>query len=240
MKTIVVSSSIKVEEVIIVNSFYYCFLPFIISTINSLYIGFSNHQIIIFINFLSLMILLFIGLIIFRLLSLSFFLSLIYSVAIIITFIFVIMILDQSEILLRENYNFIPLGLLIILGVTGYLACSICHDSVLSGRCREMYLGLVNSHYFCFQVKYFSSQLNSQLAIPLFTSSAMGKTTKVNKDMSLANNLILENDLSVLSVRLYTDINGILFILGLTLFISLVNSFLVLEVVEKAIIRRLK
>ena len=123
---------IKVEEVIIVNSFYYCFLPFIISTINSLYIGFSNHQIIIFINFLSLMILLFIGLIIFRLLSLSFFLSLIYSVAIIITFIFVIMILDQSEILLRENYNFIPLGLLIILGVTGYLAYSICHDSVLS------------------------------------------------------------------------------------------------------------
>ena len=56
----------------------------------------------------------------------------------------------------------------------------------------------------------------------------MGKTTKVNKDMSLANNLILENDLAVLSVRLYTDINGILFILGLTLFISLVNSFLVL------------
>ena len=56
----------------------------------------------------------------------------------------------------------------------------------------------------------------------------MGKTTKVNKDMSLANNLILENDLSVLSGRLYTDINGILFILGLTLFISIVNSFLVL------------
>ena len=142
--SLVSSKKIKVEEVIIVNSFYYCFLPFIISTINSLYIGFSNHQIIIFINFLSLMILLFIGLIIFRLLSLSFFLSLIYSVAIIITFIFVIMILDQSEILLRENYNFIPLGLLIILGVTGYLAYSICHDSVLSGRCREIYLGLVS------------------------------------------------------------------------------------------------
>ena len=61
----------------------------------------------------------------------------------------------------------------------------------------------------------------------------MGKTTKVNKDMSLANNLILENDLSVLSVRLYTDINGILFILGLTLFISLVNSFLVLSLGDK-------
>ena len=63
----------------------------------------------------------------------------------------------------------------------------------------------------------------------------MGKTTKVNKDMSLANHLILENDLSVLSVRLYTDINGILFILGLTLFISLVNSFLVLPYAEEKI-----
>ena len=52
----------------------------------------------------------------------------------------------------------------------------------------------------------------------------MGKTTKVNKDMSLANNLILENDLSVLSGRLYTDINGILFILGLTLFIFIFNT----------------
>ena len=160
-----------------------------------------------------------IGLIIFRHLSLSFFLSLIYSVAIIITFIFVIMILDQSEILLRKNYNFIPLGLLIILGVTGYLAYSICHDSVLSGK-----LG---------QLNYFSScHINypwySHFISQVFTSSAMGKTTKVNKDMSLANNLILENDLSVLSGRLYTDINGILFILGLTLFISLVNSFLFL------------
>ena len=119
------------QEVIIVNSFYYCFLPFIISTSNSLYIGFSNHQIIIFINFLSLILLLFIGLIIFRLLSLSFFLSLSYSVAIIMTFIFLIMILDQSEILLRENYKFIPLGLYIMLGVTAYLGYSIWH--VLSG-----------------------------------------------------------------------------------------------------------
>ena len=125
------NNRIVYQEVLIVNSFYYCFLPFIISTINSLYIGFSNHQIIIFINFLSLILLLFIGLIIFRLLSLSFFLSLIYSVAIIITFIFVIMILDQSEILLRENYKFIPLGLYIMLGVTAYLGYSIWH--VLSG-----------------------------------------------------------------------------------------------------------
>ena len=28
------------------------------------------------------------------------------------------MTLDQSEILLRENYNFIPLGLILMLGIT--------------------------------------------------------------------------------------------------------------------------
>lgn len=120
------------------NSFYYWFLPFIISTINSLYIGFSNHQIIIFINFLSLMILLFVGLIIFRLLCLSFFLSLIYSVAIIITFIFVIMTLDQSEILLRENYNFIPVGLILIFAITLTLSYEIWHDGRVSPSSREI------------------------------------------------------------------------------------------------------
>ena len=125
-------------KVVIVNCFYYWFLPFIICTINSLYIGFSNHQIIIFINFLSLMILLFIGLIIFRLLCLSFFLSLIYSVAIIITFIFVIMTVDQSEILCSENYNFIPQGLIIMVGITATLAYEIWHDSLLSASGREM------------------------------------------------------------------------------------------------------
>ena len=56
----------------------------------------------------------------------------------------------------------------------------------------------------------------------------MGKTRKVNKRFSFANNLILENDLSLLSGRLYTDINGIVFILGLGLFISLVNCIVIL------------
>ena len=56
----------------------------------------------------------------------------------------------------------------------------------------------------------------------------MGKTRKVNKRFSFANNLILENDLELLSGRLYTDINGIVFILGLGLFISLVNCIFLL------------
>ena len=153
----------------------------------------------------------------FRLLSLSFFLSLIYSVAIIITFIFLIMILDQSEILLRENYKFIPLGLYIMLGVTAQLAYSIWH--VLSGSSLgKEYLIRPFMTDFCINP--------SGHDLIYFISSAMGKTRKVNKRFSFANNLILENDLSLLSGRLYTDINGIVFILGLGLFISLVNCII--------------
>ena len=59
----------------------------------------------------------------------------------------------------------------------------------------------------------------------------MGKTRKVNKAAAAANNLILENDLSLLSGRLYTDINGIVFILGLGLFISLVNCIFLLRAI---------
>ena len=48
------------------------------------------------------------------------------------------MILDQSEILLRENYNFIPQGLIIMVGITATLAYEIWHDSLLSASGREM------------------------------------------------------------------------------------------------------
>ena len=133
------------------------------------------------------------------------------------------MILDQSEILLRENYKFIPLGLYIMLGVTAYLAYSIWH--VLSGS---------SGH----AISIWSNQRNSKLTFPynyIIISSAMGKTRKVNKRFSFANNLILENDLSLLSGRLYTDINGIVFILGLGLFISLVNGIFLLQLTKEIV-----
>ena len=63
----------------------------------------------------------------------------------------------------------------------------------------------------------------------IFTSGARQQTRKVNKDMSFVNNLILENHLSLLSLTLYTDTNPILITLGLALFISLVNCFLILN-----------
>lgn len=169
------------------------------------------------------MILLFVGLIIFRLLCLSFFLSLIYSVAIIITFIFVIMTLDQSEILLRENYNFIPVGLILIFAITLTLSYEIWHDGRVSPSSREIQLPSVSlsSTYFQFQFGYF-----------LFTSSAMTATRKVNKDLCFGNNLILENDLGVLSLSLYTELNGIVMILGLGFFVSLVNCFLIIALLQ--------
>ena len=68
-----------------------------------------------------------------------------------------------------------------------------------------------------------------------FISSAMGKTRKVTKGFSFANNVMLENDLSLLSGRLYTDINGIVFILGLGLFISLVNGIFLLQLTKEIV-----
>ena len=47
------------------------------------------------------------------------------------------MTLDQSEILLRENYNFIPLGLILIFIFTLTLSYEICHDALLSPSSRE-------------------------------------------------------------------------------------------------------
>ena len=81
-------------------------------------------------------------------------------------------------------------------------------------------------------INLFSAERNNLLGGQMyiyFISSAMGKTRKVNKRFSFANNLILENDLELLSGRLYTDINGIVFILGLGLFISLVNCIFLLS-----------
>ena len=60
----------------------------------------------------------------------------------------------------------------------------------------------------------------------------MTGTRKVNKDMSFGNNLILENDLGLLSVSIYTELNGIVLILGFGFFISLVNCCLILQLLS--------
>ena len=61
----------------------------------------------------------------------SFFVPIVYSGAIIIIFIFVIMILDQTEIYISENYTFIPLLLLII-------------QAFLFTNCIIIFVGIIN------------------------------------------------------------------------------------------------
>jgi NADH:ubiquinone oxidoreductase subunit 6 (subunit J) len=100
------------------NCCYYWFLPFLVLAANCLYIGLSNHQIYIFLNFVSLLLLVVSSLLVLRVLCLSFLLALIYSGAVVIIFIFVVMIFDQSEILCIPSYKFIPVLVLYIEGFT--------------------------------------------------------------------------------------------------------------------------
>ena len=83
---------------------------------NCIYIGFSKHPIYIFINFVSLLVLVVLLLSVLRVLCLSLMVALIYSGAVLITFIFVVMTFDQSDILCIPSYKFIPLLVLYIEG----------------------------------------------------------------------------------------------------------------------------
>ena len=69
-------------------------------------------------NFLSLLLLVALLLLVLRLLSLSLMVALIYSGGVIITFIFIVMTFDQSEILCIASYKFIPI---LVLYVEGFI-----------------------------------------------------------------------------------------------------------------------
>ena len=69
-------------------------------------------------NFLSLLLLVALVLLVLRLLSLSLMVALIYSGGVIITFIFIVMTFDQSEILCIASYKFIPI---LVLYVEGFI-----------------------------------------------------------------------------------------------------------------------
>ena len=69
-------------------------------------------------NFLSLLLLVALLLLVLRLLSLSLMVALIYSGGVIITFIFILMTFDQSEILCIASYKFIPI---LVLYVEGFI-----------------------------------------------------------------------------------------------------------------------
>ena len=88
---------------------------------NGVYIAYSHNQIFILINFGSLLILLFVTLIkVFNIYLISFFVAIVYAGALCIIFLFVIILIDQTEIYISDNalrynaYKFIPLVLFLI------------------------------------------------------------------------------------------------------------------------------
>ena len=92
---------------------------------NCIYIGFSNHQIYIFINFVSLLVLVALVLLVLRVLCLSLMVALLYGGAVIITFIFVLMTFDQSDIHCIPSYKFIPVLVLYLEGCIPMVAYEI-------------------------------------------------------------------------------------------------------------------
>ena len=104
------------------HSCYYWFLPFVVFFGNCMYIGFSNHQIYIFLNFVSLLVLVALVFLVLRVLCLSLIFLLIYSGAVIITFIFVLMTFDQSDIHCIPSYN----EFLNTTDSEQYLYCFVC------------------------------------------------------------------------------------------------------------------
>ena len=137
--------AVMIHNIVLSSSWscYYWFLPFLVLAANCLYIGLSNHQIYIFLNFVSLLLLVVSSLLVLRVLCLSFLLALIYSGAVVITFIFVVMTFDQSEILCIPSYKFIPVLVLYIEGFTPQLAYSILQDSLADVNVDSIYQGVV-------------------------------------------------------------------------------------------------
>ena len=70
--------------------------------------GIKVYSLPLFINFVSLLVLVVLLLSVLRVLCLSLMVALIYSGAVLITFIFVVMTFDQSDILCIPSYKFIP------------------------------------------------------------------------------------------------------------------------------------
>ena len=115
----------SMDYIYISDLWYYQFQPFVVLSGNCIYIGFSKHPIYIFINFVSLLVLVVLLLSVLRVLCLSLMVALIYSGAVLITFIFVVMTFDQSDILCIPSYKFIPLLVLYIEGFIPQVAYEI-------------------------------------------------------------------------------------------------------------------
>ena len=183
---------------------------FIILLINLLYISYSHHQIYILINFVSLLILLFASLIkLFDIYLISFFVPIVYSGAIIIIFLFVITVLDQTEISISDNYKFIPLPLVILMTVYLFnLLWPLMNQLNKNSKISILDIDTLFSDFIFIDLH----------KIGIYP----GGIEMFNRFINVSNLKSNENDIQGIANILYNDMNVFLLIVGFTLFISLI------------------
>jgi len=183
---------------------------FIIILIHLVYISYSHHQIYILIHFVSLLILLFASLIqLFDIYFISFFVSIVYSGAIIIIFLFVITIFDQTEISISDNYKFLPLLLFLI--VQAYLLnllWPLMNQLNKNGKMSILDIDTLFSDFIFIDFH----------KIGIYP----GGIEMLNRFINVSNLKSNENDIQGIANILYNDMNVFLLIVGFTLFISLI------------------
>ena len=199
-------------------------IPFIffIIVINGVYIAYSHNQIFILINFGSLLILLFVTLIkVFNIYLISFFVAIVYAGALCIIFLFVIMLIDQTEIYISDNtlrynaYKFIPLVLFLIDLLFNLLWPFINqYQQVSCNKISKLDIDTLLSD--------FIFELLGYLFQRKLVNGLLGSLEMFNVNINISNLKNNENDIQIISNILYNDMSVLLLSVGFTLFISLI------------------
>ena len=136
----------------------------------------------------------------------SFFVPIVYSGAIIIIFLFVITVLDQTEISISDNYKFIPLPLVILMTVYLFnLLWPLMNQLNKNSKISILDIDTLFSDFIFIDLHKIGIRL------VLF-----------NRFINVSNLRSNENDMQGIANILYNDMNLFLLIVGFTLFISLI------------------
>ena len=169
-------------------------------------------------------------LLVLRVLCLSLIFLLIYSGSTIITFIFVLMTFDQSDIHCIPSYKFIPVLVLYLEGFIPMVAYEIWQHGLASALQQQLSVASRFASRFASQSSQSSQRLKETTKLYkeqyiYFLVGLSAPMVHFDKEVTLQwrDCLILENEVSVLDDVLYADLNGYFLVVGCTLFISLVN-----------------
>ena len=139
----------------------------------------------------------------------SFFVPIVYSGAIIIIFLFVITVLDQTEISISDNYKFIPLPLVILMTVYLFnLLWPLMNQLNKNSKISILDIDTLFSDFIFIDLHF---QEDWWIRLVLF-----------NRFINVSNLRSNENDMQGIANILYNDMNLFLLIVGFTLFISLI------------------